>query len=1274
MANVLLLRSPSHGEEDRYQSAFAAAGYNSISVPVLETISTNLPALQNIIRSGPLTGTIDGVIITSARSCEVWKNLVGELLKLKDSTFGQDEDNWCSTPFYVVGEATAASLSEVDRTYGSTPYTPKVICGESSGTGERLAQYIRDLPVKPKRLLYLTGDKNVGQPPLSFTTVGYKITTISNRALLVDLDPFLTVFDVSNVQPTQPSRTQDHQSELQHGPIERHGDPDLSHRNIPHKETLSLRLALGSILGPKRPFTPSSHSSSGTASPAHPAMFGSAVSPGLPPPPPHSTPIHNPDHLFPRAPYTPHSGSAQTASPTDEVPPVLALPPPVVDHDMRGRLASTLHAPKPRNHEETGPVPPARTASGSGTPKAKFLETLESKSAWDALIHGSFYTWRTLWLNLAIAERELGLPIPEEAIDQMRSNLNLTPEQFETAAQEEKKRRHDVMAHVHTFGTVAPAAAGIIHNADLIFLRTGLTYLIKSLSVLISRLSAFAAEHRALPTLGFTHFQPAQLTTVGKRATLWIQELLWDLRNIQRARDDLGFRGVKGTTGTQASFLALFDGDHQKVEALDKLVTELSGFTYAYPVTSQTYSRKVDIDVLSPLASLGATAHKIATDIRLLANLKEMEEPFESTQIGSSAMAYKRNPMRCERVCSLSRHLMVLHQNALMTSSVQWFERTLDDSANRRITLPEAFLTADIVLSTLQNVSEGLVVYPKVIAHRISQELPFMATENVIMAMVKAGGDRQEAHEQIRVLSHQAAHQVKNLGLENDLIERIRSEPYFDPIKGQLDALLEPSSFIGRAPEQVDSFLRDWVTPALAPKELQDPRGYPILSHFLSTKQTTQGGFNLGGINATGQVADIPGNWGLIDLRTPQSVYTKPDYLNGDDWVLVFSDEFDTDGRTFYPGDDPYWEAVDLHYWQTGDLEWYDPDGATTKDGYLHLTLQTADPINNHNMSYKSGMIQTWNKFCFTGGLIEANVSLPGTSTVSGFWPAIWTMGNLGRAGFGASLEGLWPYSYDSCDVGTLPNQTYPGTQTPLAAVENGDPENNDELSYLPGQRLSACTCNGESHPGPVRSDGTYVGRAAPEIDIFEALVSTDDQGQVSQSAQWAPFNARYDFASPNTTATITDTTQTQLNGYKGGAFQQTTSGLSYTNQNCYEGGTGCFTVYGFQYQPGFDGAYITWINNDKVAWTVLQAAVGPDSATEIGSRPVSQEPMYIIANLGFSPSFGTIQFESLTLPATMRVDWIRVYQPANAQNIGCDPPEFPTQAYINASVYPAMN
>ncbi|WVO17183.1 adenylosuccinate lyase [Cryptococcus depauperatus] len=438
-----------------------------------------------------------------------------------------------------------------------------------------------------------------------------------------------------------------------------------------------------------------------------------------------------------------------------------------------------------------------------------------------------FGTWRKLWLNLAIAEKELGLAISDAAIEQMKANLELDEDQMKVAAEEEKKRRHDVMAHVHTFGTVAPEAAGIIHlgatscfvtdNADLIFLRDGLDILLPKLAVVISRLSTFAKQYRDLPTLGFTHFQPAQLTTVGKRTTLWIQELLWDLRNLERARNDLGFRGVKGTTGTQGSFLALFDGDHAKVEALDRRVTELFGFPYAYPVTGQTYSRKIDADVLGPLSSFGATVHKIATDIRLLANLKEIEEPFEKDQIGSSAMAYKRNPMRCERACSLARYLMVIYQNTLMTSSVQWLERTLDDSANRRVTIPEAFLTADILLTTLQNISEGLVVYPRVIARRISQELPFMATENIIMAIVKAGGDRQECHEKIRVLSHQAGSVVKEEGGENDLIERVKKDTYFQPIWDQLGALLDPRTFVGRAPEQVDAFLEEWVSPALKP-------------------------------------------------------------------------------------------------------------------------------------------------------------------------------------------------------------------------------------------------------------------------------------------------------------------------------------------------------------------------------------------------------------------------------------------------------------------------
>jgi adenylosuccinate lyase len=346
-----------------------------------------------------------------------------------------------------------------------------------------------------------------------------------------------------------------------------------------------------------------------------------------------------------------------------------------------------------------------------------------------------------------------------------------------------------------------------------------LKLLISKLAIVIDRFSRWADQYKDLACLGWTHFQPAQLVTVGKRATLWIQELLWDLRNLERAYGDIGFRGVKGTTGTQASFLQLFEGDHDKVEELDELVTELNGFKYAYPVTGQTYSRKIDVDVIQPLASFGATAHKIATDIRLLANLKEVEEPFEKDQIGSSAMAYKRNPMRSERVCSLARHLMSLQQNTLMTASVQWFERTLDDSANRRVTIPEAFLTADILLSTLQNISEGLVVYPAIIKKRVAQELPFMATENVIMAMVKAGGDRQVTHEKIRVLSHQAGRVVKEEGGDNDLIERIRNDEFFQPIHAHLDTLLDPKSFVGRAPQQVTKFLKEWVAPALSKYE-----------------------------------------------------------------------------------------------------------------------------------------------------------------------------------------------------------------------------------------------------------------------------------------------------------------------------------------------------------------------------------------------------------------------------------------------------------------------
>uniref|UniRef100_H0V646 Adenylosuccinate lyase n=1 Tax=Cavia porcellus TaxID=10141 RepID=H0V646_CAVPO len=421
-----------------------------------------------------------------------------------------------------------------------------------------------------------------------------------------------------------------------------------------------------------------------------------------------------------------------------------------------------------------------------------------------------FRTWRQLWLWLAEAEQALGLPITDEQIQEMKSNLDNID--FKMAAEQEKKLRHDVMAHVHTFGHCCPKAAGIIHlGATSCYVGDN------TLARVISRLADFAKEHASLPSLGFTHFQPAQLTTVGKRCCLWIQDLCIDLQNLTRVRDDLRFRGVKGTTGTQASFLQLFEGDHDKVEQLDKMVTEKAGFKRAFIITGQTYTRKVDIEVLSVLASLGASVHKICTDIRLLANLKEMEEPFEKQQIGSSAMPYKRNPMRSERCCSLARHLMGLVMDPLQTASVQWFERTLDDSANRRICLAEAFLTADTILSTLQNISEGLVVYPKVIERRIRQELPFMATENIIMAMVKAGGNRQDCHEKIRVLSQQAAAVVKQEGGDNDLIERIRADSYFSPIHSQLERLLDPSSFTGRAFQQVQRFLEEEVYPLVKP-------------------------------------------------------------------------------------------------------------------------------------------------------------------------------------------------------------------------------------------------------------------------------------------------------------------------------------------------------------------------------------------------------------------------------------------------------------------------
>lgn len=417
------------------------------------------------------------------------------------------------------------------------------------------------------------------------------------------------------------------------------------------------------------------------------------------------------------------------------------------------------------------------------------------------------------------------MDITDEQIAELESKVSDID--FERAAQEEKRLRHDVMAHIHTYAAVCPKAAGIIHlgatsafvgdNTDIIVMRDAFDIILPKLARCIQRLSAFAERHKDLPCLSYTHFQFAQPTTVGKRACIWIQDLLMDLRNLQRAREDLRFRGVKGTTGTQASFLELFNGDHDKVELLDRRVTEMSGFKSCFIVCGQTYTRKMDVDCISALAALGASITKICGDIRLLANKMELEEPFEKDQIGSSAMAYKRNPMRCERCCGLSRHLIALVQDSLMTHANQWLERTLDDSSNRRIVIPEAFMIADIVLSTLQNVFEGLVVYPKRIEKNLAETIPNLATENFLMAMSKKGADRQACHEEIRRLSCQAAASVKLEGKDNNLLDLIRGSEYFAPIRCDLDHLTDPKTFIGRAPQQVVRFLDEEVKPMLKP-------------------------------------------------------------------------------------------------------------------------------------------------------------------------------------------------------------------------------------------------------------------------------------------------------------------------------------------------------------------------------------------------------------------------------------------------------------------------
>ncbi|MFO0913483.1 MAG: adenylosuccinate lyase [Pirellulales bacterium] len=430
-----------------------------------------------------------------------------------------------------------------------------------------------------------------------------------------------------------------------------------------------------------------------------------------------------------------------------------------------------------------------------------------------------FSTWRQLWVWLAEAEQELGLPIQDAQLEQMRQQIEHVD--LEAAERHERQLRHDVMAHVHAFGDVAPLARPIIHwgatscyvtdNADLILIREALQLVRRRIVTVIDRLAHFAQQYRELPTLGFTHLQPAQPTTVGKRACLWIQDLVLDLEDLEYRLEHLRARSVKGTTGTQASFLDIFQGDSDKVRQLERLVARKMGFDQVFAVSGQTYSRKADSQILDLLSGISQSAHKAATDLRLLANRKEVEEPFEKHQIGSSAMAYKRNPMRSERMCGLARFVMSLPANAAQTVATQWFERTLDDSANRRLVIPQAFLATDAILILFQNIAEGLVVYPQVIQKHLNEELPFMATENIMNRAVAAGADRQDVHEIIRRHSQAAAQVVKEQGLANDLLQRLATEPVFAGL--DLTALTDARLFVGRAPQQVDEFLAEVVAP-----------------------------------------------------------------------------------------------------------------------------------------------------------------------------------------------------------------------------------------------------------------------------------------------------------------------------------------------------------------------------------------------------------------------------------------------------------------------------
>ena len=438
-----------------------------------------------------------------------------------------------------------------------------------------------------------------------------------------------------------------------------------------------------------------------------------------------------------------------------------------------------------------------------------------------------FRTWRRLWIALAETEKELGLPITQEQIDELKANKDNI--NYDVAKERERQVRHDVMSHVYAYGVQCPKAKGIIHlgatscyvgdNTDIIVMAEALKLVKKKLVNVIAELAKFAEEHKNLPTLAFTHFQPAQPTTVGKRATLWMQEFMLDLEDLDFVLSTLKLLGSKGTTGTQASFLELFDGDQETIDKIDPMIAEKMGFEGCYPVSGQTYSRKVDTRVLNVLAGIAASAHKFSNDIRLLQHLKEVEEPFEKSQIGSSAMAYKRNPMRSERIASLSRFVMVDALNPAITSATQWFERTLDDSANKRLSVPEGFLAVDGILDLCLNVVDGLVVYPKVIEKRLRSELPFMATENIMMDAVKAGGDRQELHERIRELSMEAGKTVKVEGKDNNLLELIAADPAFNLTLEELEKTMDPAKYTGRAAVQVDAFLDKVVRPMLKENE-----------------------------------------------------------------------------------------------------------------------------------------------------------------------------------------------------------------------------------------------------------------------------------------------------------------------------------------------------------------------------------------------------------------------------------------------------------------------